>query len=36
MFVNFGTLPHVIAEMSERERELCWQFAEKEMKSRKK
>jgi hypothetical protein len=34
MFINFGTLPSVVAEMSEREQELCWQFAEKEMKSR--
>jgi hypothetical protein len=34
MFINFGTLPSVVANMNDRELELCWQFAEKEMKSR--
>lgn len=36
MFCNFGTLPHVIAEMPLREKILCTQMALKEMKSRKK
>lgn len=36
MFCNFGTLPHVVADMSPREKALCTQMALKEMKSRKK
>ena len=35
MFVNFGTLPSVIAGMSTREKALCIEMALKEMKSRK-
>ncbi len=35
MFANFGTPPHVVAEMSFRELILCSAMAEKEMKSRK-
>lgn len=36
MFINFGTPPSVVADMGEREQMLCWLWAEKEMKSRKK
>lgn len=36
MFANFGTLPSTVAAMPVREQVLCWQFAQKEMKSRKK
>ena len=35
MFANHGTPPHVVAEMPDRELELCWQMALKEMNSRK-
>lgn len=35
MFVNFGTLPSVIADMPIREKVLCLEMAIKEMKSRK-
>lgn len=35
MFVNHGTLPHVVAEMPLREQIFSWQMALKEMNSRK-
>ncbi len=35
MFVNFGTPPRVVADMSFRELILCSEMAKKEMKSRK-
>jgi hypothetical protein len=35
MFVNHGTLPGVIADLSDREIILAWEMAKKEMKSRK-
>jgi hypothetical protein len=34
LFVNHGTPPSVVADMSDREVALCWQMALKEMKSR--
>ena len=34
MFVNFGTLPSVVADLSPRELELCHQMAAIEMKKR--
>ena len=35
MFVNHGTLPSVVASMSDREIALCWAMAMKEMNKRK-
>ena len=35
LFVNHGTPPSVVAEMSDREITLCWEMAKKEMRKRK-